>query len=202
MFSVLVAGRLPQVNFQQVSETQFVIPISDVDHVNHLAVFMTGQMPFPDHLGGGVYFSWPSTQGPEWIFLGKITNTKPSAIFKINKIKDTESKLSSSLTPTLFSSFVQHPSSIPSDGLLGISVEPLSQLDQQTQPSSITPSTVASNVEFVSKMLNHFLNYITSFVQPIPGSSEQIVPLSTVQTWYNNFQRRLNENPNFWKEQS
>jgi len=50
----LVAGRLPQINFQQVSETQFVIPISDVDHVNHLVVFMTGQIPFPENFGGGV----------------------------------------------------------------------------------------------------------------------------------------------------
>ena len=35
------------------SETQFVISILDIDHVNHLVVFMTGQMPFPDHFGGG-----------------------------------------------------------------------------------------------------------------------------------------------------
>jgi hypothetical protein len=30
-----------------------VIPISDVDHVNHLVVFMTGQIPFPENYGGG-----------------------------------------------------------------------------------------------------------------------------------------------------
>ena len=40
-------------NFQQVSETQFVIPVPDVDHVNHLVVFMTGQVPFPENFGGG-----------------------------------------------------------------------------------------------------------------------------------------------------
>jgi hypothetical protein len=51
-------------------------------------------------------------------------------------------------------------------------------------------------------MLNNFVNYITSFVQTIPGTSEQIVPLSIIQTWYNNFQRRLAENPNFWKQQN
>ncbi|CAF1034611.1 unnamed protein product [Adineta ricciae] len=196
MFSILIAGRLPQVNFQQVSETQFVIPISDVDHVNHLVVFMTGQIPFPDNYGGGVYFSWPSTEGPSWIYLGKITNAKPSAIFRINKLKDNESKADSA--STLFSAF-QHQTAVPTDGLLGISVEPLSQLEQQVQPSDVTPTTVASNVEFVSKMLNNFVNYVTSFVQNVPGTSEQIVPLSIVQTWFNNFQRRLSENPNFWK---
>ncbi|CAM4891015.1 unnamed protein product [Rotaria socialis] len=185
MFSILIAGRLPQINFQQVSETQFVIPISDIDHVNHLVVFMTGQIPFPENYGGGgkYYFT----------LVGQ-----PSAIFKIGKIKDIESKIGSSLAPTLFSGF-QHQTAIPTDGLLGISVEPLSQLDQQIQPHDITPSTVASNVEFVSKMLNNFVNYVTSFVQNVPGTSEQIVPLSIIQTWYNNFQRRITENPNFWR---
>jgi len=165
------------------------------------------------------YFSWSKIEGPSWIYLGKITNTKPSAIFKINKIKgfifflflklnknilffiDNESKIGSSLVPTLFSAF-QHQTAIPTDGLLGISVETLPQLDQQVQPSDVTPSTVASNVEFVTKMLNNFVNYVTSFVQNVPGTSEQIVPLSIVQTWYTNFQRRITENPNFWKQQN
>jgi hypothetical protein len=60
MFSILVAGRLPQLNFQQISETQFVIPISDVDHVNHLVVFMTGQIPFPENYGGGGKYHFTS----------------------------------------------------------------------------------------------------------------------------------------------
>lgn len=198
MFSVLVAGRLPQVDFQPVSETQFVTSVPDIDHVNHLVVFMTGQMPFPENFGGGVYFSWPNAEGPSWIFLGKITNTKPSAIFKINKLKDTETNLNSSV-PVLFSAF-QHQTAIATSGLLGVSVEPLAQLEQLVQPNDVMPSTVASNVEFVSKMLNNFVNYVTSFVQSVPGTSEQIVPMSVIQTWFNNFQRRITENPNFWKQ--
>ena len=103
------------------------------------------------------------------------------------------------MVPSLFSTF-QHSTTIPSDGLLGISIEPLTQLEQQVQPSNINPSTVASNVEFVSKMLNNFVNFVTSFVQNVPGTSEQIVPLSVIQTWFNNFQRRILENPNFWRQ--
>ena len=101
----------------------------------------------------------------------------------------------------MFSAF-QHHTAVPTDGLLGISVEPLAQLEQQVQPQDITPSTVASNVEFVSKMLNNFVNYVTSFVQTVPGTSTQIVPLNVIQTWYSNFERRISENPNFWKQQS
>lgn len=41
-----------QTDFQQVSETQCVIGIPDADNVNHIVVFMTGQAPFPDSMGG------------------------------------------------------------------------------------------------------------------------------------------------------
>lgn len=104
-----------------------------------------------------------------------------------------------SSVPVLFSAF-QHQTAIATSGLLGVSVEPLAQLEQLVQPNDVMPSTVASNVEFVSKMLNNFVNYVTSFVQSVPGTSEQIVPMSVIQTWFNNFQRRITENPNFWKQ--
>ncbi|CAF2889741.1 unnamed protein product [Rotaria sp. Silwood2] len=64
------------------------------------------------------------------------------------------------------------------------------------QPNNTTPSTIPLNIEFVSKMFYNFVNYRTSFVQNVPGTPEQVV-----QTWVNYFHQRINENPNFWKEE-
>ncbi|CAF0987609.1 unnamed protein product [Adineta steineri] len=84
-------------------------------------------------------------------------------------VANNESKVGSSLTSAFLSAF-QHRTAIQTDSLLGISVEPLTQLEQQVQPNDVTPS----NVEFVSKMFNNFVNYIISVVQNVPGTSEQI----------------------------
>jgi hypothetical protein len=63
MFLILIAGRL--VSYMLVeknhlasskfstSQTQFVISVSDVDHVNYLVLFMTCQITFTEHFGGG-----------------------------------------------------------------------------------------------------------------------------------------------------
>lgn len=41
-----------QTDFQQISEAQFAITIPDADNINHLVVFLTGTVPFPDGFGG------------------------------------------------------------------------------------------------------------------------------------------------------
>ena len=52
MFGILVAGRLPANNFERVSEAQFLIKVNEIESVNHLVVFMTGETPFPDGFAG------------------------------------------------------------------------------------------------------------------------------------------------------
>ena len=41
-----------QTDGQQIGENQVLFNIQDADNINHIVVFMTGQTPFPDGLGG------------------------------------------------------------------------------------------------------------------------------------------------------
>lgn len=62
---------------------------------------------------------------------------------------------------------------------------------------------VNSYVTFAQKMLENLVNFVASFsvtqdqMTPTPGVS--YIPLNTLHTWYQNFERRLQQNPNFWK---
>ncbi|GFT76486.1 protein OPI10 homolog, partial [Nephila pilipes] len=139
------------------------------------------------------YFSWPDPNAaPSWQLLGFISNTKPSAIFKISKLKS-----DSNMTTPFGVQPISHVAQI------GISIEPLQQLELQTPITTSTPSNMDSFMEFTNKMLENFVNYICSFAvapnQITPNTSENFIPINTVQQWYLNFQRRLQQNPNFWK---
>lgn len=70
------------------SETQFLTTILEADAINHLVVFLTGATPLPVGVAGMVYWSWPDAAAPpNWQLLGHISNSKPSAIFKISNLK-------------------------------------------------------------------------------------------------------------------
>uniref|UniRef100_A0A286Y026 Protein Hikeshi n=1 Tax=Cavia porcellus TaxID=10141 RepID=A0A286Y026_CAVPO len=93
MFGCLVAGRLVQTAAQQVAEDKFVFDLPDYENINHVVVFMLGTIPFPEGMGGSVYFSYPDSNGmPVWQLLGFVTNGKPSAIFKISGLKSVHTK--------------------------------------------------------------------------------------------------------------
>ncbi|XP_025085603.1 protein Hikeshi-like [Pomacea canaliculata] len=197
MFGIIVSGRLVDTQPQQVSDNQFLFNIPEADNINHVVVFMTGQMPFPDGLGGAVYFSWPQPQGPVWLLLGHISNQKPSAIFRIANLK---SGGNSNDHQIHFGNLAIEQSHLAQ---IGISVEPLQQLSQQTPVTSSSDTSVAPFVEFSSKMLENFFNYASSFAvrqaEMVPNPTELFVPLSTLQKWFENFQRRLQQNLYFWK---
>ncbi|KAI1297289.1 Protein OPI10 -like protein [Halotydeus destructor] len=88
MFGVVVSGRLPQVDFENVDQNKFLITIPEAGSINHVVVFMTGSAAFPPGMGASVYFSWPDpNMPPSWQYLGILSNDKPSAIYKITKLK-------------------------------------------------------------------------------------------------------------------
>ncbi|XP_055614213.1 protein OPI10 homolog [Uranotaenia lowii] len=192
---VIVSGRLVQTDFQQVSDAQFLINIPEADNVNHVVVFLTGTTPFPEGMAGAVYFSWPDPSAPpNWQLLGFISNQKPSAIFKISQLKKLH-ELTDSNAGNIFGSNLP----ISHIAQIGVSIEPEASLVQQT-PVTTTTDTY---YQFGQKMLENFFNFVSSFSisqsQMVPNPQETFVPLSTVQTWFTNFQRRLEQNPNFWK---
>ncbi|GAB0100391.1 Protein OPI10 homolog [Sergentomyia squamirostris] len=191
---VIVAGRLPQTDFQQIDQSQFLFNIADADNINHIVVFLTGTVALPDRMAGAVYFSWPDPRAPpNWQFLGYISNSKPSAIFKISQLKKLNEM---SDNPSSNNIFGAQP--ISHIAQIGISIEPEASIVQQTPATSAT-----SYLQFGQKMLENFFNYVSSFAvtqaQMLPNPAETFVPLSTLHTWFTNFQRRLQQNPNFWK---
>jgi hypothetical protein len=154
---------------------------------------MTGTEPFPEGYGGAVYFNYQASGESKWIYLGKISNQKPSAIYKIAKLKHEQNVLGDHPFGALVSPTFQFNSA-----MIGISVELLNTIDI-LQPSTETQVTnLSSFVEYSQKMLENFFNYASSFTVVLPDGL-QYVPFSTLQTWFNNFQRRLEQNPQFWK---
>lgn len=86
---------------------------------------------------------------------------------------------------------------------IGISVESLESLSQQTPALNTAVTAVGSYQEFCSKMLDNCFNFVASFAvtqgQMTLNPTETFVPLSALQQWFINFQRRLSQNPYFWK---
>ncbi|KAM8915610.1 protein Hikeshi [Spinachia spinachia] len=194
MFGCLVAGRLVQTDPVPVAADKFVFHVADYENVNHVVVFMLGTVPFPAGTGGAVYFSYPdpASGGAVWQLLGFITNDKPSAIFRISGLTAGEG--------------AAHPfgsSPCPSVAQVGVSVEALGLLAQQTPVSGAAAATADSFAQFAQKTLDSLYNFAASFAvtqaHMTPNPTETFIPSSCVLKWYQNFQRRMSQNPNFWK---
>lgn len=192
MFGLIVSGRPVQTEFQRIFETQFVTTIADADNINHIVLFLTGSIPFPEGLAGQVYFSWPNPLAPpNWQLLGSISNSKPSVIFKVSNIKRLDEMGD-------YSNMMFGQTHIVHNAQIGISIEPIANI--QDIPSS---ESTELQVTFAQKMLKNFMDYVLSFsitqANMVPDPTSTYVPLSTVQNWYTNFERRLMHHPNFWK---
>jgi protein Hikeshi len=159
---------------------------------------MTGVEPFPEGFSGAVYLNYQSAGEPKWIYLGKVSNQKPSSIYKIAKLKHEQNYLGNN--PFTFdSSSSKNVTSTITNALIGISVEMNNVIDQLQPSTEAQVTNISSFVEFSTKMLQNFYNYVSSFSLVVPVDGQQYVPLNTLQNWYTTFERRLTQNPNFWK---
>ncbi|OZC09989.1 hypothetical protein X798_03095 [Onchocerca flexuosa] len=200
VFGVIVAGRPIQTDFVQVSKTEFVIEVADSCSANHVVVFLTGVAPFPADTGGTVYIRWPKI-GIEtnWHYLGYIANDKPSAIFRVAQLHKMDA-----VHDGLFMSNLPMNVNAAGNAQIGISVEPLVVITSKVPAEGTTISQQSSFMEFAEKMLQNFVNHLQSFAIRLPrpenpGESTDFISASAVQSWYTNFSRRLQQNPEFWK---
>ncbi|XP_074605594.1 protein OPI10 homolog [Brevipalpus obovatus] len=198
LFGIIVSGRLVQTDFQLVDIGKFLITIPNAESINHIVVFLTPQQPLPPDAGASVYFSWPdSLSPPTWQYLGFISNDKPSAIFRIAKLKNL---ISSGSGDGMTNAFGFNQPIVSQFAQIGIALEPLAQIQQMTADVSVNPINGENMLTMAAKTAENLFNFACSFARTLlPDSNEQFVPLSAVYQWYQNFLRKLEQDPKFLK---
>ncbi|ORX47972.1 DUF775-domain-containing protein [Hesseltinella vesiculosa] len=194
MFGCIAAGRLVQTNLQQVDVNKYVLELAEAQSVNHLVVFLLGNVPFEPGYAATVHLLW---QNKDWQLLGGLSNDKPSAIFRISSSKSADGMVQDQ-TATL-----------------GISIEPVASVEQQldTLKSGLVKATPLQQKvsmtevgRMASRVIDNLFNYVTSFaVQELPMDAvvlgqvaeRSYLPIKVFQTWYDNLSRKLANDPNY-----
>lgn len=68
------------------------------------------------------------------------------------------------------------------------------QSEIKTDPNSM--------LAFATKTAESLFNHVASYATTIPGVREQVVPVSAIESWYNNFRRKLENITDFWMNPS
>ncbi|KJH52651.1 hypothetical protein DICVIV_01112 [Dictyocaulus viviparus] len=197
VFGLIAAGRSHS-QFVQVGEREFLCEIENASGVNHVVVFMTGLHPFPEGMGGSVYVRWPSpdTQDSGWHYLGYINNMKPSVIFKIAQLHLSETRHTDVFTGGM--SF-----NIVGSVQVGLMVEPLATIEGREAADGTQINQQSTLSEFAEVMMRNLVNYAESYTTRLTRPDGQgfadYIPVSALQEWYNNFRRRFEHNPYFWR---
>ncbi|KAF9976023.1 hypothetical protein BGZ73_009234 [Actinomortierella ambigua] len=162
MFGCIVAGRLVQTNLQQVDVNKFTFQLDDANNINHIVVFLLGTIPFQDGYAATVHLLWPNKT---WQLLGMISNTKPSAIFRLKDMTGrtgagaragTVGSGSAGGDNMMMDDTMDHGSSLAAKGgsngapisaTLGISIEPIDAVMNQINAKS------GANIQQVSNAL-------------------------------------------------
>eukprot|EP01147_Barroeca_monosierra_P002486 gene2486-5416_t len=199
MFGLLIPGRLVNTELEPVTETAFTFTVPNIESVNHVAVFLTGELQIPDGFGASVYLCWPNPE-PSWVLLGYITNQKPSALFRIVNVRPDMHNPSNPFQAAS-TSFV----SAESVSQIGISIEPLAEIEQATAASKTRPSKESDMLQFINFAVESLFNFVTSFATDSEtiqqyGTKETWFPLSALHRWRERLEARLVHNPFFWRQ--
>ncbi|KAJ2787896.1 hypothetical protein GGI15_000315 [Coemansia interrupta] len=209
MFGCIVAGRLVQTNLQQVDVNKYVFELPDAHNINHIVVFLLGTIPFEPGFGATVHLLWPNKN---WQMLGALSNDKPSAIFRLKTAAAGQDNNAQPMDTAVVAE-------------LGISIEPIQNIEQQLQqmrqsgnPSTaLVPASAATAGgagsggslplqvarQFAERTMQSLFDYATSFAtRPDAtmglfgsGAPVQVLPVKAFEDWYNTFLRKVQRDP-------
>eukprot|EP00045_Choanoeca_perplexa_P008336 m.77086 g.77086 ORF g.77086 m.77086 type:complete len:201 (-) comp14451_c0_seq1:1794-2396(-) len=200
MLGLLVPGRLVDVEPEQVDVNKYMFPLMAPETVNHLSVFMTGQAPFEEGLAAGIYLCWPNPE-PSWHYLGFVSNEKPSALFRIAKVRP-----QSTLDVNPFDGMPVFTDAAADMAQIGVSIEPLADLLQQTEANHATATTASDFAGFAAFAVESLVNFVGSFtvrqdeaMMRAAQGEDGWVPIGCVNKWLENTMSKLQHNPSFWR---
>ncbi|EGC31579.1 hypothetical protein DICPUDRAFT_99175 [Dictyostelium purpureum] len=182
MFGYVVGGRPVQTTVQTISQTKYFFQIENATDAKDVAIFLMDPVNFPIGFNAAIYLSWkPFT---EWKYLGFLNQTKPSSIFTIIQQLDKTMALG------------EDKNTIQ----IGISIENDQEIQAKVIENQLNDNMIFKSTDFKQfayKMCHNLVNYILSFSGD--GVPSNMVPATTVNKWYENFQKKLQNDALFWK---
>ncbi|CAN6628034.1 protein Opi10p [Trichomonascus vanleenenianus] len=189
MFGLICSGRPVQPS-QQVSPTQYVFQIENGARINHVVVFLLPDATLPTDMAASVYFQLP---GKDFQLLGGLSQSKPSAIFKLNnsqapaEIDAEDQMMTDDATQSDYTINV------------GISIEPAAQVEANLEQKkalvlSTKPKPLNANDTAVlaNKIVQHAYNFLSGFT-----GSDGKVSMKVFDDWWAKFKAKLANNPKF-----
>lgn len=206
MFGIICSGRAVETQLQQVAPNKFIFQIPDAAKINHLVVFLLPNVTLPVGMAASVYFQVPNK---DFEILGGLTNTKPSAIFRINNTSNVQqaaiSQSSYDVDEMADDDMSAGSTSAISEYVinLGISIEAEDVVNQAIQQKranadasggsrSTAPSNPNDIATLANKIVQHAYNYLSGF-----AGSDGKVSMKVFNDWWAKFQSKLNANPRF-----
>jgi protein Hikeshi len=202
MFGIIVSGRPVLTEFTTVSPTQLAFTIPAFPPFNHLVVFLLPGNAIPPDQSAAVYIQLPPKT--DFQLLGALSSEKPSAIFRTRGVGAVATGMG----------VVDEDAMVDSAGdsgptgniVIGISMEPATQVQQALQTLKAQNATPRTGLELVKapppsassvttkllaqRIIGNAFNFLASF-----GSD--VIPLKAFEDWWKKFERKIEVDPTF-----
>ncbi|KAF2072046.1 hypothetical protein CYY_006636 [Polysphondylium violaceum] len=182
MFGFVIPGRPAQNQVQTIAPNKFLFQIDNAADINNFAIFLTVDCPIGQN--AAIYLSWAPYQN--WSYLGYLNSKKPSEIFTLLHEGD-KTQILGNRTDSV---------------QIGINIETDQEVESKAKTGQYTDNMIFRSVDFKQfafKMCHNLVNYILSF-QGSNGAPNNMVPTNTIDKWYENFQKKIQKDVIFWKE--